>query len=110
MQIKYTLFLAHLSSDAAFQPAVLYLSSDSIRIKELSSVASVIVEIERAEDFANAQHVGPGYSLEGPRVLVVGLPLSLLLLHGRQTLSAHHLFEKTCRKNSFRRDVFTDLV
>lgn len=83
---------------AVFDWAMLHLSSDSVWIEELSGVAAMIVEIKWADDFADAQHIGPGYSLEGPWVLVVGLPFSLFLLHGSQTLSAHHLFENTCMK------------
>lgn len=70
------------------------MDSDPFRIEEFSSVAAMIVKVKRADDFADAQHVRSHYSLKGPWVLVVGLPLSLLLLHGSQTLSAHHLHEE----------------
>lgn len=107
-------FFAHILKEVwmmhSFQPAMLYLSSDSIGIEELSSVAAVIVEIKRAEDFADTQHIGPGYSLEGPWVLVVGLPLSLFLLHGGQTLSAHHLFVNTSKRSHFAGIYFTELM
>lgn len=94
-------FRRGVDDDAVFQPAALHMRSDSVWIEELSGVAAMIVKIERAEDFADAQHIGPGYSLKGPWVLVVGLPLGLFLLHDSQTLSAHHLFENTRIKKTF---------
>lgn len=74
---------------------LLHLHSDSAWIEELAGEAAVIVKVKRTEDFADAQHIGLGYSLKGPWVLVIGLPFSLLLLHDSQTLSSHHLFENT---------------
>lgn len=78
---------------AVFDFDLLHLSSDSVWVEKLSGVAAMIVKIKWADDFADAQHIGPGYSLEGPRVLVVGLPLGFFLLHDSQTLSAYHLLE-----------------
>lgn len=60
-------------------------------VEELPGVAPVIVHVGRAQDFADAQHVGAGDSLEGPGVLVAGGTFVLLLVQLRQTLSAHHL-------------------
>lgn len=93
-KVSHKVFHTFLSSAVVFQPIMLHLSSDSFRIEKLSGVAAVIVEVKWTDDFADAEHVRPHYSLEGPRVLVISLSLSLLFLHGSQTLSAHHLYGK----------------
>lgn len=62
-----------------------------MRKVESPCVASMIVQVEGAEHLPDAQHVVLSDLFEGPGVLVVLLHLGLLLVHGCQALSAHHL-------------------
>lgn len=66
-------------------------SSHPVWEVKFARVASMVVQVERAEHFSATQHVALHYTLKCPRILVVLLPFCLLLLHGCKALSAHNL-------------------